>query len=99
MLLPSAALEEWEARRLGYSPLTVTYYLPGERTMLDNIMRDLDKGAIDYCLVGVRSACQVWRKKMIVFASDEDVMAHSDAIYERFGNVFKALAESEREEK
>jgi len=80
MLLPSSAIEQWEARTRGYRPLTVAYLLPDDRAALDAVQRDLDSGKIDYCLVKslfgktkfAQSFVEVWRKKMIVIANDEE---------------------------
>lgn len=64
MKLPSSAIHEDAAYGMGYRPLTTRFYLPVERTSLDKAMQDLDKGGIDYVLVGVQTACEIWRKNL-----------------------------------
>jgi hypothetical protein len=63
MFLPSASINANEAKAKGYRPLTVKFFLPSERTMLDRTQRDL-KG-VDFCLVGDQTAPEIWRRNMI----------------------------------
>lgn len=66
MLLPSSAISHEEATAQGYRPLTVDYYLPGERDALFRVMADMDRGGnrIQYVLVGTPRCCAVYRKNM-----------------------------------
>ena len=52
---------EKEAIEKGYRPLTVAYR-QSERGMLDNVIADMERGNIDYVLVGSQSKCAVMRR-------------------------------------
>lgn len=69
MILPSHAVEESVAKAQGYRSMTQAYALPAERPLLDNVMRDMDRGKIDYILVGGQSRPSVWRKGMKLIES------------------------------
>ena len=49
------------ARAAGYRALTVTYHLPREQALLDNVLGDLRRGHIDHVLVKTKSGVAVWR--------------------------------------
>lgn len=49
------------ARAAGYRALTVSYHLPREQGMLDNVLADLRRGHIDHVLVRTKSGVAVWR--------------------------------------
>lgn len=54
-----------EAEQQGLRPLTSPYRLPGEKWMLENTVRDMRRGRIEYALVsaGAEAALvEVWRK-------------------------------------
>lgn len=55
-------LESTEAAAQGYESLTYPYSLPTERWMLDNVLKDMDRGNIDHVLVSVSEGMEVWRK-------------------------------------
>lgn len=70
MLLPSASLSVHDALKAGYRPLTLAFYLPFEREMLDRFQKDL-KG-IDYVLAGPITAPEIWRRGLIEDAKEID---------------------------
>ncbi len=49
------------ARAAGYRALTVTYHLPRERGLLDNVLGDMRRGHIDHVLVKTKGGVAVWR--------------------------------------
>jgi|APIni6443716594_1056825.scaffolds.fasta_scaffold1086882_2 hypothetical protein len=49
------------ARAAGYRALTVTYHLPREQALLDNVLGDMRRGHIDHVLVKTKSGVAVWR--------------------------------------
>jgi hypothetical protein len=51
-----------EAKAAGFRPLTVTYHLPREQGMLDNVLSDMRRGNISHVLVRNRSGVAVWRR-------------------------------------
>ncbi len=63
MYLPSSALDPNTALLLGYRPLTVPYYLPREREILDRAQADM-KG-VDFKLVGQKNKVEIWRRGMV----------------------------------
>lgn len=71
MKLPSQTIPALDATSQGYRPMTQEYFLPSEREALDNVMRDLDRGNIDYVLVGDQKTPEVWRKGMKVIRGGE----------------------------
>ncbi len=53
-----------EARDQGYSPLTSEYCERTEGWMLENVIADMVRGGIDWCVVRLSFGTAVWRKHM-----------------------------------
>lgn len=51
-----------EAKADGFRQLTIAYNLPAEQWMLDNVLKDMERGHIRVALVQVSDGVQVWKK-------------------------------------
>lgn len=65
MLKPSEVISVSDAQEAGYEALTVEYWIPDEIELLEGVMADLDRGGVDYKLVGHAKCCEIWRRDMI----------------------------------
>ena len=62
----STAISPTEATDMGYEPLTVGYAIPRQQAMLDGVIEDMTRGAIEAVLVDIGGhELEVWRKGMI----------------------------------
>ena len=53
-----------EAKRDGYEILSGPFKMPGERAMLERAIGDMERGKIDYALVGTPDRINIARKGM-----------------------------------
>lgn len=60
----SSAITSAEALFDGYKALTTPYSIPDEQVALNRTMKDMERGKIDYILVGTQDSLAVWRKNM-----------------------------------
>jgi len=56
-------LNKTEAQEQGYNALTTGYNLPSEQWMLDNVIKDMNRGSIDAVMVTNGNGVEVWRKQ------------------------------------
>ena len=66
-----------EAKAAGYRALTISYQLPQEQPMLDNVLADLQRGNINHCLVESESGLAVWRGLRPATTGTSGACAHS----------------------
>lgn len=85
MLLPSAAISIEEAYNKGYRPLTVSFWLPREREMLDRFQMEL-KGE-DIALVGNAKCPEIWRKGLVSLEEKNCVPIPLDSRATRLASV------------
>lgn len=74
-----APMSSWDAQAAGYRGLT-TLYTASERWMLENVIADMERGGIDYALVGMvdrfdNYLVEVWRKGMLWVHADGNVLS------------------------
>jgi len=50
------------ARASRYRALTITYQLPQEQGLLDNVLADMRRGKIEHALVKEPAGVSVWRR-------------------------------------
>lgn len=55
-------IDKDQAIQQKYRALTNPYFLPREKTMLDNVVADMQRGNVDAVLVPDRGGIEVWRR-------------------------------------